>query len=128
MCSGFSGVGTYTVSEIIYGGVVYKFNGVGSEDVPLLERCPYSMGRYVQGWDPKMCCSIGEVSLFRVYIHASLKLGPEYVFLLERCRHFRCTGFNTQKTTMAKSTYIHTTHTLHMYIATQLQNIVSVMA
>ena len=40
----------------------------GSEDVSLLERCPYFRGWYVQ---------------------ASMQLGPEDVSLLERCPHFR---------------------------------------
>ena len=42
-------------------------DGVGSEDVSLLERCPHFRGCYVQ---------------------ASMELRPEAVSLLERCPHF----------------------------------------
>ena len=41
---------------------------LGSEDVPLLERCPHFRGWYVQ---------------------TSIELGSEDVSLLERCPHFR---------------------------------------
>ena len=44
------------------------FNGVGPEDVSLLERCPHFRGCYVQ---------------------ASMGVGPEDMSLLERCPHFR---------------------------------------
>ena len=44
------------------------FNGVGTEDVSLLERCPHFRGYCAQ---------------------ASMELGPEDVSLLEMCPHFR---------------------------------------
>ena len=43
-------------------------DGVCTENVSLLERCPHFRGCYVQ---------------------ASMELGPEDVSLLERCPHFR---------------------------------------
>ena len=62
---------------------------LGSDDVSLLERCPHSIGWYVQA---SMELGSDDVSLlercphFRGwYVQASMELGSDDVSLLERC-------------------------------------------